>query len=156
MSVTLSTPSVREFPARLSVNAAPARAVVILSVTVAAAAGLLTLGTASSAHAIAQAGPDLTRLLRAMAGLKLLMAAAALAAVLWRLALPASLPRVAGYALAGAAMAAGPGLIASMSHVAAGALLLHAGLLATILMLWQDPATTHRLQTLINRRRSGA
>ncbi len=131
-----------------------ARTAIILSMAAGAAAGLLTLGTVSSAHAVAQAGPELTRLLRAMAGLKALMAGAALAAVLWRLAIPAGPARVACYAFAAAAMAAGPGLIAGMDHVAGGALLLHAGLLATILMLWRDPGTGECLNEALCRRRA--
>jgi hypothetical protein len=126
---------------------------VVLAVAVATVAGLARCGTDASAHAVLQAGADLTRLLRAMAGLKALMAAGALAAVWWRLGAAASLPWIAGYALAGAAMAAGPGLIASMVYVRSGALLLHAGLFATLVMLWRDPAMGMRLHEAIMRRR---
>jgi hypothetical protein len=123
---------------------------------VAAIAGFAACGTEASAHAVADAGPDLTRLLRAMAGLKAMMAAGALAAVWWRLGAAAPLPWLAGYTVAGAAMAAGPGLIASMDYVRTGALLLHAGLLVTLVMLWRDPAMGARLHEALNRRRSRA
>jgi hypothetical protein len=99
---------------------------------------------------------DLTHLLRAMALIKSVMAVAAAGAVLWRLALPVTPARLAIYALACAAMAGGPGLIWDMAHVGAGALLLHAGLLATILLLWRDPAVSRRLAELVAARRARA
>ena len=95
------------------------------------------------------AGPDLTRLLRAMAVLKLIFAAGALAATYWRLAAPASTWRLTSYAAAGAAMAAGPVLICGMVHVPLGALLLHGGLLAGTLLLWRDPAVNARLGAMV-------
>jgi len=139
-------------PAR-SFPIAGARALIVAATMVAAFAGFAACGTDASAHAVLQAGPDLTRLLRAMAGLKLLMAAGALAAMWWRLGAPASLPWLASYTAAGMAMAAGPGLIVSMAHVGAGALLLHAGLGATLVMLWRDPAMGPRLHEAWVRRR---
>jgi len=141
-------------PTSFAVGNTTARTLVVLVVAVAAVAGLAPCGTDASAHAAQVAGADLTRLLRAMAGLKMLMAAGALAAVWWRLGAAASLPWIAGYALAGAAMVAGPGLIASMAYVRSGALLLHAGLFATLLMLWRDPAMGVRLNQALVRRRA--
>jgi len=129
-----------------------ARAALLLCVAVAPAAGVLATGGA--ADAVAQAGADLARLLRAMAAIKALAAAAAVAAVLWRLGSPVTLPWLAGYALSGAAMAAGPVLVWSLAHVALGALLLHGGLLATILLLWRDPAVAARLAALVEARRA--
>jgi hypothetical protein len=129
-----------------------ARAALLLCVAAALAAAFLATGGESDA--VAQAGPDLTRLLRAMAAIKALAAAAAIAAVLWRLGSPATLPWLAGYALAGAAMAAGPLLVWSLAHVALGALLLHGGLLATLLLLWRDPAVAARLAALVATRRT--
>ena len=85
--------------------------------------------------------------------LKAAIAACVIAATAWRLASPARLPWFVSYALACAAMAAGPGLIWNMSHVGAGALLLHGGLLGCVLMLWRDPATAARLAALIAARR---
>jgi len=99
------------------------------------------------------ADPALTRLLRAMAGIKLLIAAGAAAALYWRLASPVGPWRLTGYVLSGAAMAAGPGLIWNMAHIAAGAALLHGGLAATILLLWRDPGMAARLEQAIATRR---
>ena len=82
---------------------------------------------AETADAVARAGSDLTRLLRCMAVLKAAMAAAALAAVWWRLALPAGAGWTVAYMAAGAAASAGPVLIWGMVHLGLGALLLHAG-----------------------------
>jgi hypothetical protein len=111
-------------------------------------------GGEATARAVADSGADLTRLLRAMAALKAMMAVAAGAAVLWRLGVPVGLAWFAGYAMAAAAMAAGPGLIWGMAHVAGGAVLLHAGLLATIVLLWRDPVVGDRLAALVAQRRA--
>jgi phosphate/sulfate permease len=89
-----------------------------------------------------------------MAGLKLLFAAGVLSAIAWRLAVPASAWRVACYGVAGAAMAAGPVLIWDMAHVGLGALLLHGGLLAGVLLLWRDEAVGARLGAMVERRRA--
>jgi len=107
-----------------------------------------------AARAAQAAGPELTRLLRAMAGLKLLFAACVLGAAYWRLAVPASAWRLASYAAAAAVMAAGPVLIWQMAHVRLGALLLHAGLLGGVLLLWRDPAMSARLAATLERRRA--
>ena len=137
-------------------GAGQARALVAGLVLAAAAAGFAGAVSPASGAAIANAGPDLTRLLRGMALLKAVFAGAATAATLWRLDAPVTWPRLAAYAAGCAAMAAGPGLIWSMAHVPAGALLLHGGLLATALMLWRDPATAARLDTALAARRAGS
>ena len=128
----------------------PARARLIVALAMAAAAAA---GFALSAHP-AGADPALTRLLRAMAVIKILFAAGAGATLYWRLASPVAPWRLAAYATAAAAMAAGPGLIWNMSHIAAGAALLHGGLLGTILLLWRDPGMALRLEQAIAIRRS--
>jgi hypothetical protein len=126
---------------------------ILLGVIAAAvAAGFFT--AAPQDAALAAADPDLTRLLRAMTGLKLLMAGAASAAVLWRLGSPVSPLWLAAYAVAGGAMFAGPGLIWNMAHLGLGALLLHAGLLATIVLVWRDPIVGKRLEVAIAARRA--
>ncbi len=70
---------------------AMARALLMLVTAASVAAGLLATGTEASASAIALAGADLTHLLRAMALLKVAMAAGMAAAVLWRLGSPVTL-----------------------------------------------------------------
>jgi hypothetical protein len=116
--------------------------------------GYLTTSPAAAAAAVRHDGADLTRLMRFMAGLKALLAIGAASAVVWRLMAPVSVTRFGAYALAGAAMAAGPGLIWGMAHVGIGALLLHGGLFATILLLWRDPAVGKRLAAVVERRRA--
>jgi len=127
-----------------------------LALVIAAAAlgGMLATDAGATARAVAESGAELTRLLRAMAALKALMAAGAAASVLWRLGAPAAFSWFTGYALAAAAMAAGPGLIWGMAHVAAGAALLHAGLIAAIVLLWRDPVVGERLAALVAARRA--
>jgi hypothetical protein len=139
-----------------AVSAAPnlPRAALLLVLVVAAGAGVLATGAEATARAVTESGADLTRLLRAMAAIKAVMAAGAAAAVWWRLAVPAAWPWLAGYALAVAAMAAGPGLIWGMAHVALGAALLHVGLLAGLVLLWRDPVVGARLAALVAARRA--
>jgi hypothetical protein len=142
-------------PARASaLSPAIARAMLAMAIAASFAAGLLATGTEASASAVALAGADLTHLLRAMALLKALMAAGMVAAVTWRLGSPVTLPWWAAYALACAAAAAGPGLIWQMASVGAGALILHVGLLAALILLWRDPAVGARLAMMIAARRA--
>lgn len=110
-------------------------------------------GRPEAAEAAARAGDELTRLLRCMALLKAAMAAAALGAVWWRLALPAGALRLAAYLAAGAAAAAGPVLIWGMVHLGLGSLLLHGGLFASLVLLWRDPDVAARLGALVAERR---
>jgi hypothetical protein len=116
-------------------------------------AGFLGTGTEASNLAILHDGADLTRLMRFLAAIKLVLAIAAAAAVLWRLGVAISLPWFAAYAVTCAAMAAGPGLIWDMSHVGLGALLLHGGLFATVILVWRDPAVAARLADMVAARR---
>jgi hypothetical protein len=118
------------------------------------AAGLATGFLIEHSGAAASADPDLTRLLRAMALLKLLFAAAAAATTLWRLQAPIAPGLLSLYALAAFAMAAGPGLIWTMTHVVLGAALLHAGLIASLVLLWRDPEVARLLAAAIARRRA--
>ena len=111
-------------------------------------------GVHEASQAAHAAGPELTHLLRAMAGLKMLFAGAAVGAIAWRLQAPAGWGRLAAYGLACSAMAAGPGLIWDMAYLRLGALLLHGGLLASVVLLWRDPATAARLHQAIAARRA--
>lgn len=131
---------------------ASARGLFVLVVVVAAVAGVVATDPGTAQAAGAQAGADLTRLLRLMTLIKAAMAAAAVGAALWRLGWPVSPGRLGIYALAGAPMVAGPGLIWGMAHVGLGALLLHAGLAATIVLLWRDPAVRRGLDDALQRR----
>ena len=151
--MTIALVTTADHRRRSIASPALARTGLLLAIAAAMAAGLLMTDPAASTAAVAQAGPELTRLMRAMAGLKLLMGIGLVAGVLWRLGDPVGPVRFAAYAFAGAAIAAGPALIWGMVHIGAGALLLHGGLLATLLLLWRDPATGTRLADLIARRR---
>jgi hypothetical protein len=124
------------------------------SIVLAAAMAIAVSLAYAHAHPGAVTDPALARLLRAMAAIKMLLAACAGAAVLWRLAVPAGLAWLAGYAVAAAATAAGPVLMCTLSQIGAGAFLLHGGLLATILLLWRDPVTGARLDAAIAKRQA--
>jgi len=137
-----------------TLSPAMARALLVLVTAVSVAAGLLATGTEASASATALAGGELTHLLRAMALLKVVMAAGMAAAVLWRFGSPVRLVWWAAYAVTCAGMAAGPGLIWQMAYVRSGALLLHAGLFAALILLWRDPAVGARLSTMVAARRA--
>jgi hypothetical protein len=130
-----------------------ARGIFILAIAAGAVCGAAATGMAETQHAVAREGADWANLLRAMAALKILMEAGASAGVLWRLGSPVGPMWLAAYAAAGAIMAAGPGLIWGLVHVALGALLLHAGLVATIILLWRDKAVGARLAALVAARR---
>jgi hypothetical protein len=116
-------------------------------------AGFFATGGQATSVAMLHDGAALTRLMRFMAVLKGVMAVAASAAVLWRLGTAISLPWFVLYAMSCGAMAAGPGLIWGMAHVGLGALLMHGGLFATILLVWRDPAVGARLGEMVAARR---
>jgi hypothetical protein len=122
-------------------------------VTAALIAGFMATGAQATTIGILHDGADLTRVMRFLAAIKGAMAIAGAAAVLWRLAAAISPLWFAAYALSGAAMTAGPGLIWGMSHIVLGALLLHLGLFATIILLWRDPVVGARLATIIAAKR---
>ncbi len=130
------------------------RAMMLAAILAGTALAAAATGRSETAQAVQAAGPELTRLLRAMAGLKLMFAAGLLAAMVWRLQCPATAWRLAGYMAAAACMAAGPVLIWDMAHVRAGAALLHGELLASVVLLWRDPAMAQRLSHAIDRRRA--
>ncbi len=158
--MTLAMPSIEltaaEGRAGRSASLSPrhTQAVVLLAFVVAALAGFLATDGATAAHAVEHAGGDLTRLLRAMAAIKAAMAVGVMAAVVWRLSTPAPTPWLVGYTVAGAVMAAGPGLIWDMAYLGTGALLLHGGLAACAILLWKDPAVGSRLAAMIATRRA--
>ena len=154
MSSATSKPDAAQpaFPA-LSLAPRTSRPILVAVAGLSALAGFLVTSPDAAAAAVANAGPELARLLRAMAGLKMLMAGGAAAGMLWRLGSQVSPAWLAAYLACCAAMAAAPGLIWNMAHVGAGALLLHGGLLASLVLLWRDPATRDRLSDVIARRR---
>lgn len=131
-----------------------ARSLLALAVVAGLAFGLLATGTAAASHAEAAAGADFTRLLRGMALIKMALCAAAVAGVGWRLGAAVLLPWLAAYVGLAFAMAAGPGLIWDMVHVRLGALLLHGGLFASLVLLWRDPVAAARLEAMVATRRA--
>lgn len=153
-SIASPTSSTTALAGISTLSPAMARALLVLVTAASVAAGLLVTGTEASASAIALAGADLTHLLRTMALLKVAMAGGMAAAVLWRLGSPVTLAWWAAYALACVGMAAGPGLIWHMAYVRTGALLLHVGLFAALILLWRDPAMGARLGMMVAARRS--
>ena len=138
-------------PSRTSTHA---RALFVVLLVAAVAGGFVATSPAASAQAVSSAGEDLTRLLRGMAAMKVLLALGAVLGVFWRLGAPVSARRFVVYALACGAMALGPGLIWGMVYVRAGAVLLHGGLLVSLVVLWRDPSVGQRLAEQIARRRA--
>jgi hypothetical protein len=129
-----------------------ARFALVMVMVLCAAVAFTGVDAQASAAAARADGPALARLMRFMAGIKSLMALGAAAAVMWRLGVAASGAWLAAYAAACGAMAAGPVLIWGLVHVGLGALLLHGGLLACVVMLWRDPAVGARLAAVLVRR----
>ena len=155
MSDALRTRPARTRPARnrpaLAAPRLPTRAILVAALALGAIAGYAATSTTESAQAVANAGDELTRLLRAMALIKLALVAGAVWLADWRFRFPAHPALKAGYAISLAAMAAGPGLIWDMTHVAAGAVLLHGGLAAFLLLLWRDPGSPAMLPARLRR-----
>jgi uncharacterized membrane protein YuzA (DUF378 family) len=149
----MNTVSIPTFRVASRPSATLGQVILLLAIVGGMTFGLMATGNGDTAQAVTGAGADLTRLLRAMAAIKAVMAIAAGAAIAWRLRDPAPLPILAAYAAACAAMAAGPGLIWGMVHVGAGALLLHGGLAAALVLLWRDPAVGRRLAIRVAARR---
>jgi hypothetical protein len=129
-----------------------AQCIIVAAIIAAGLGACMTAGSQVAARAATEAGSDLTRLLRAMAVIKAVVAGTA--TVVWRLASPVSAPRFAVYLAACAAMSAGPALIWSVSYVAFGALILHGGLAVVVITLWRDKVVVHRLSVLIASRRA--
>jgi hypothetical protein len=130
-----------------------ARGAIVLLAAAACAAGFEATAHVSAMSAVTRDGAELTRLLRSMALLKMLLAAAATAGIAWRFGSPARLSWMAGYGAAIGAMWIGPGLIWDMAHLKLGALMLHGGLAAGLVMLWRDPVVGDRLAEMIAQRR---
>ena len=98
-------------------------------------AGALALTTQAGPH-----DPELAVLLRFMAVVKAAMALGAAALVGWRFGSPVRPATGLAYIAGTASMAAGAGLIWRLSHIGAGALLVHGGLLALAGLAWLDRA----------------
>ncbi len=121
------------------------RLALLLVITAAFAAGFFPAATQP-------ADGDLARLLQAMALIKLAFILPATGAVLWRMKAGVSPPFFGLYALSAAAMAASFGLIWNLTHIALGALLMHAGLVGVLVLLFTDRGVTGLLrQTLLRR-----
>ena len=86
------------------------------------------------------ADPELALLLRFMAVVKAAMAIAAAALVVWRLNGPVLPAAALGYIAAVSSMAAGAALIWRLEHVAAGAVMVHGGVVALAAVGWMDRA----------------
>jgi len=115
-------------------------------------AGFLLTGQVAAADAARLAGEDLTRLLRGMAAIKVAIILPAIAAIFWRLGAPASSALLAAYTASATAMALSIGLIWHMAHVGPGALLMHAGLIGTLVLLFRDKAVGEQLAMALKAR----
>ncbi len=82
--------------------------------------------------------PRLALLLRFMAAVKAATVLAALGLTCWRLRSPVATSAALGYVAALAAMAAAPGLIWSLNHVALGAACFHVGLFGFLVCALRD------------------
>jgi hypothetical protein len=115
----------------------PRPVVALVAALIAVTAAILASPDAATA-ARAQSDAELVLLLRFMAGVKALLALAALGAVVWRLGYPASPVTSAAYVLAPALMLAAPLLIWQIAPTALGAGLFHGGLALLLLALFAD------------------
>jgi hypothetical protein len=90
------------------------------------------------ARPLLQADADLAWLLRGMAGIKALIVAAAMAAIVWRLRRPAPAALAAACVGAACAMALATALIWQLSHIVAASLLFHAAEITLLVLAWRD------------------
>jgi hypothetical protein len=128
------------------------RAVFLMFAAAGFGAGFLITGQAAAANAASLAGEDLTRLLRGMAAIKAAIILPAIATIVWRLGTPATSALFAAYTASAAAMTLSIGLIWHMAHVGPGALLMHAGLIGTLVLLFRDKAVGERLASALKAR----
>lgn len=152
MTILPFTSARSDAPAGVALSPTMTRALFVLLIGAAATVGVLSTDAGRAHAAAAEAGADLTRLLRLMTLIKAALVAIAVGAALWRLGWPVSPIRFAIYACAGATMVAGPGLIWGMAHIGLGALLMHTGLAATVVLLWRDPAVSGAMHAALKRR----
>ncbi|MDQ2802819.1 MAG: hypothetical protein M3Y41_09090, partial [Pseudomonadota bacterium] len=87
-----------------------------------------------------------------MAVFKAALAAGAVWLVWWRSGYPVTLRLAMSYITACFLMAAGPGLVWSMAHVALGAVLVHAGLALLLAACWFDRGSTQDLVAALGER----
>jgi len=117
------------------------RLALLAAVMVGAAMGFAVTSAPAASQAVSDAGAELTRLLRAMALIKVVLAAGVVWLIAWRLRFPVNPLLAAGYIAGAAVMAIGPGLIWDMAHVALGALLLHGAGALLLVLFWRDPGS---------------
>ncbi len=127
----------------------PGHTVILASTLVAAAFAGAALGRT---HATDASGfeASLVMLLRFMAVCKAAGVLGAAALVVWRLGRPLGATAFAGYVVTLALMAAAPGMIWSLSLIAPGALVFHAGLLTFLVLAARDDGVA----TAFRRRRA--
>jgi len=114
------------------------RTAVPVVAALALALGFLATPAAEQSAAVQAAGPELTLLLRMMAGLKLAFVVAGIGFSWWRLGHPVRPTTAAAYLAAVACVSVSPGLIWDMAHIVLGAALLHGGLAALVALGWLD------------------
>jgi hypothetical protein len=133
------------------------RPLVGVCLALAAVAGFSLGGEAATPLAAEPADPELARLLQFMAIVKGLSSIAIGALIAWRLGQPTVARLAIAYGAAGAMLFAAPGLVWRMQHVAAGALLFHAGLVVFLATAAMDGGGKRWLgQRLAARRARGS
>lgn len=129
----------------ITMGARAARGVRVNGARLALGTALLGAGALGFAGGTDGAGSDLVVLMRFMAAVKAAMALGAVALVWWRMGDPVGRGTAAAYVAAAAVMAAGPGLIWDMRHLALGAIAVHGGLSALLVTGWLDRAAWNRV-----------
>jgi hypothetical protein len=134
MSVSVSTAAHAAAP--IGQRSVPLRRGGVLLVGSVLAAGVgLVLGDPTSLLA---RDPELGLLLRAMALIKAVLVAVAMAAIVWRLRRPASTPVTLAYVAGAWAMSFATALIWQLTVIPGAALLFHVGEIGLLLLAWRD------------------
>ena len=148
MSLSANFPSIAKTREVHGLSPAFARILLIAAVAI----GTVTALAFTRSDTTAAMDVSLVGLLRFMAVVKAVLALSLIGAVWWRLSSPIDGVRLAAYAVTAASMMSGLVLIWTMSHLGLGAALLHAGLLASCLLLRRDPAVSAKLSGLVAKR----
>ncbi|MEM0985862.1 MAG: hypothetical protein AAGJ32_06415 [Pseudomonadota bacterium] len=146
----VANPNAPQAPAGGTSTRIAARLAIVLAMGLTAAGTLLAVGPQRISETAAALGPELTRLFLAMAAIKGLAVIGLAWAVMWRLGEPASIRGTTAYLVSCTAMAAGLAGMITLNGMAVSAIVLHAGLVGTLVLLWRDQAIAARLQRALS------
>ncbi|MEO8037407.1 MAG: hypothetical protein ABI794_01485 [Betaproteobacteria bacterium] len=125
--------------------AAPAKPLLLRGLLLAGCAiAAMIAATHGHPDALLRSDPELARLLRGIALVKVALLAATLALVAWRFRWPVKLPFAASYVVASAMMAGATALIWQLTRIPVAAVVYHAALLSMLVTMLRDDGGRYR------------